>query len=63
VSVHENKTVIDVTKEYERATQASQDWNCGEQPNIEKLVRAAYMHGYVAGHRDGRAADSTGESR
>lgn len=60
MSVHDNKTVINVTAEYDRAIAAAKEWQCGEQPNIEKLVRAAYMHGYVAGHRDGRAIHPTG---
>lgn len=38
----------DVTAEYDEAEAASKLWVMGEQPDIEKLMRSAYMHGYAA---------------
>lgn len=37
-----------VTHEYRLAEQAAKDFNPGEQPDIGKLMRAAYTHGYAA---------------
>ncbi len=38
---------IDVTLEYRIAELAAREFNPGEQPDIVKLMRAAYMHGYA----------------
>lgn len=37
----------DVTLEYQVAEMAASQFNPGEQPDIVKLMRSAYMHGYA----------------
>ena len=37
----------DVTAEYDTARAAADKFNPGEQPDIAKLMRSAYLHGYA----------------
>ena len=41
------KASRDVTAEYAMARAAADKFNPGEQPDIDKLMRSAYMHGYA----------------
>lgn len=40
--------VRDVTREYQLAEQAAADFNPGLLPDLEVLVKAAFVHGYAA---------------
>lgn len=42
-----SKETSDVTLEYQVAEMAASQFNPGEQPDIAKLMRSAYMHGYA----------------
>jgi hypothetical protein len=43
-----SKESLDVTTEYRIAEIASKAFDPGDQPDIRKLMQAAYMHGYAA---------------
>lgn len=39
--------VFNVDRQYEQAEIAMKDYNPGIQPDIGKLMRSAYLHGYA----------------
>jgi len=39
--------VVNVDRQYEQAEIAMRDYNPGSQPDIAKLMRSAYLHGYA----------------
>lgn len=47
VAAAQSKSTKDVTREYRIAVAAAERFNPGEQPDIAKLMRSAFVHGYA----------------